>query len=81
MFLQVSRSKSHRANKVLYVNNFKMILSTGSSPWNHRQIVLWDPVWTFNLMSLYQNLLFPNGPTLFLCVCRRTYRNRCMRKI
>lgn len=44
--LQVSRSKSHRANKVLYVNNFQMLLSTGSSPWNHRQIVLWDPVWT-----------------------------------
>ncbi|XP_056883055.1 coronin-2B-like [Takifugu flavidus] len=41
--LQVSRSKSHRANKVLYVNNFQMLLSTGSSPWNHRQIVLWDP--------------------------------------
>lgn len=44
---QVSRSQSHRANKVLYVNDFKMLLSTGSSPWNHREIVLWDPVWTF----------------------------------
>ncbi|XP_047453976.1 coronin-2B-like [Mugil cephalus] len=41
--LQVSSSKSHRANKVLYLAGFKMLLSTGSSPWNHRQIVLWDP--------------------------------------
>ncbi|XP_029310455.1 coronin-2B-like isoform X2 [Cottoperca gobio] len=41
--LQVSRSKSHRASKVLYIGGLKMLLSTGSSPWNHRQIVLWDP--------------------------------------
>ncbi|XP_036969203.1 coronin-2B-like isoform X2 [Acanthopagrus latus] len=41
--LQVSSSKSHRANKVLYIGGLKMLLSTGSSPWNHRQIVLWDP--------------------------------------
>lgn len=44
MFLQVSSSKSHRASKVLYIGGLKMLLSTGSSPWNHRQIVLWDPV-------------------------------------
>uniref|UniRef100_A0A3B4WI79 Coronin 2A n=1 Tax=Seriola lalandi dorsalis TaxID=1841481 RepID=A0A3B4WI79_SERLL len=36
-------SKSHRASKVLYIGGLKMLLSTGSSPWNHRQIVLWDP--------------------------------------
>uniref|UniRef100_A0A8C6K6U5 Coronin n=1 Tax=Nothobranchius furzeri TaxID=105023 RepID=A0A8C6K6U5_NOTFU len=41
--LQVSSSKTHRANKVLYIGGLKMLLSTGSSPWNHRQIVLWDP--------------------------------------
>ncbi|XP_053272607.1 coronin-2B [Pleuronectes platessa] len=41
--LQVSRNKSHRASKVLYLRGLKMLLSTGSSPWNHRQIVLWDP--------------------------------------
>uniref|UniRef100_A0A8D0DB39 Coronin n=1 Tax=Sander lucioperca TaxID=283035 RepID=A0A8D0DB39_SANLU len=41
--LQVSSSKSHRANKVLYIGGLKMLVSTGSSPWNHRQIVLWDP--------------------------------------
>ncbi|XP_063757140.1 coronin-2B-like [Eleginops maclovinus] len=41
--LQVSRSNSHRASKVLYIGGLKMLLSTGSSIWNHRQIVLWDP--------------------------------------
>ncbi|KAL6118238.1 coro2a [Pungitius sinensis] len=41
--LQVSSNKSHRASKVLYIGGLKMLLSTGSSPWNHRQIVLWDP--------------------------------------
>lgn len=44
MFLQVSSSESHRASKVLYTGGLNMLLSTGSSPWNHRQIVLWDPV-------------------------------------
>ncbi|XP_027893406.1 coronin-2B-like [Xiphophorus couchianus] len=41
--LQVSSNKTHRANKVLYIRGLKMLLSTGSSPWNHRQILLWDP--------------------------------------
>ncbi|KAF3698087.1 Coronin-2A IR10 WD repeat-containing protein 2 [Channa argus] len=41
--LQVSSIKSHRASKVLYIGGMKMLLSTGSSPWNHRQIILWDP--------------------------------------
>uniref|UniRef100_A0A3P9LHY7 Coronin n=1 Tax=Oryzias latipes TaxID=8090 RepID=A0A3P9LHY7_ORYLA len=40
--LQVSSWKSHRANKVLYINGLKMLLSTGSSSWRHRQMVLWD---------------------------------------
>ncbi|XP_034756981.1 coronin-2B [Etheostoma cragini] len=40
--LQVSSCKSHRASKVLYVGGLKMLVSTGSSPWNQRQIVLWD---------------------------------------
>lgn len=48
---QVSGSKSHRANKVLYLGGFKMLLSTGSSPWNHRQIVLWDPVRHLHIKS------------------------------
>ncbi|XP_061524912.1 coronin-2B-like isoform X12 [Phycodurus eques] len=41
--LQVSCNKYHRANKVVYIRGLKMLLSTGCSPWNHRQIVLWDP--------------------------------------
>uniref|UniRef100_A0A667Y7T3 Coronin n=1 Tax=Myripristis murdjan TaxID=586833 RepID=A0A667Y7T3_9TELE len=41
--LQASSSKTHRASKVLYIGGLKMLLSTGSSPWNHRQIALWDP--------------------------------------
>uniref|UniRef100_A0A3Q3IPR0 Coronin n=1 Tax=Monopterus albus TaxID=43700 RepID=A0A3Q3IPR0_MONAL len=42
--LQVSSPKSHRASKVLYLGGMKLLLSTGSSPWHHRHIVLWDPV-------------------------------------
>uniref|UniRef100_A0A3B3DG67 Coronin n=1 Tax=Oryzias melastigma TaxID=30732 RepID=A0A3B3DG67_ORYME len=34
--------KFHRANKVLYIDGLKMLLSTGSSSWKHRQMVLWD---------------------------------------
>ncbi|XP_041841215.1 coronin-2B-like [Melanotaenia boesemani] len=41
--LQVSSNKSHRASKVLYIGGLKMLLSTGSSRWNQRQIILWDP--------------------------------------
>ncbi|XP_055012108.1 coronin-2B-like isoform X1 [Boleophthalmus pectinirostris] len=40
--LQVSSRGPHRASKVLFIND-KMLLSTGCSPWNQRQIVLWDP--------------------------------------
>lgn len=46
VMIQVSRSKTHRANRVLYVSDLKMLLSTGSSRWNQRQVVLWDPVGT-----------------------------------
>lgn len=42
--LQASRSRSHQANKVLYLTHLKMLLSTGRSPWDQRQVVLWDPV-------------------------------------
>ncbi|KAM9425677.1 coronin-2B-like [Pholidichthys leucotaenia] len=41
--LRVSGSKSHKASKVLYIGGLKMLLSSGYSPWNHRQIALWDP--------------------------------------
>ncbi|XP_069778885.1 coronin-2A isoform X1 [Narcine bancroftii] len=40
--LQESSCISHRAIKVLYLSNLKMILSAGYSKWNNRQIVLWD---------------------------------------
>ncbi|XP_033839667.1 coronin-2B-like isoform X1 [Periophthalmus magnuspinnatus] len=40
--LQVSSRGPHRASKVLFISD-KMLLSTGYSPWNQRQIVLWDP--------------------------------------
>ncbi|NXT06659.1 COR2A protein, partial [Prunella fulvescens] len=40
--LQEGSYKSHRANKVLFLGNIKMLLSTGTSRWNNRQIALWD---------------------------------------
>uniref|UniRef100_A0AAY4AQ67 Coronin n=1 Tax=Denticeps clupeoides TaxID=299321 RepID=A0AAY4AQ67_9TELE len=40
--LQEANCKSHKASKVLYLGNLKMLLSTGNSRWNHRQIALWD---------------------------------------
>ncbi|GCC29594.1 coronin-2B-like [Chiloscyllium punctatum] len=40
--LQESNSKSHKTNKVLYLGNLKMVMSTGYSKWNNRQITLWD---------------------------------------
>uniref|UniRef100_A0A8C1BK28 Coronin n=2 Tax=Cyprinus carpio TaxID=7962 RepID=A0A8C1BK28_CYPCA len=40
--LQETNCKSHKANKVLFLGNLKMLLSTGNSRWNHRQIALWD---------------------------------------
>ncbi|XP_026878558.2 coronin-2A isoform X2 [Electrophorus electricus] len=40
--LQETSCKSHRASKVLFLGNLKMLLSTGSSCWNHRQVALWD---------------------------------------
>ncbi|KAL0970615.1 hypothetical protein UPYG_G00244460 [Umbra pygmaea] len=39
--LQVSSGKLHKANKVVFLDH-NMLLSTGCSPWNQRQIVLWD---------------------------------------
>ncbi|XP_006629904.2 coronin-2A isoform X1 [Lepisosteus oculatus] len=40
--LQEANCKSHKASKVLFLGNLKMLLSTGTSRWNHRQIALWD---------------------------------------
>lgn len=67
---------------MLYIEELKMLLSTGSSAWNHRQIVLWDPVsehfascwandwnvsWHFNWYSQF--------------LCRMTCQSLCMKKI
>ncbi|KAM8880945.1 coronin-2A-like [Synchiropus picturatus] len=41
--LQVSSNRTHRALKVVYIGGLKMLLSTGRSSWNQRQIILWDP--------------------------------------
>ncbi|KAG5844917.1 hypothetical protein ANANG_G00133240 [Anguilla anguilla] len=40
--LQEANCKSHKASKVFFLGNLKMLLSTGNSRWNHRQIALWD---------------------------------------
>ncbi|XP_053088847.1 coronin-2A [Pangasianodon hypophthalmus] len=40
--LQETNTKTHRASKVMFLGNLKMLLSTGSSRWNNRQIALWD---------------------------------------
>ncbi|XP_058239278.1 coronin-2A isoform X3 [Hemibagrus wyckioides] len=40
--LQETNTKTHRASKVMFLGNLKMLLSTGNSRWNHRQIALWD---------------------------------------
>lgn len=67
--IQVSRSKTHRANKVLYVSGLKMLLSTGSSRWNQRQVVLWDPVGTGPRNPHPPQLLpSPTGPAAPVCV-------------
>ncbi|KAL6486820.1 hypothetical protein MHYP_G00034460 [Metynnis hypsauchen] len=40
--LRETNCKTHKASKVLFLGNLKMLLSTGTSRWNHRQIALWD---------------------------------------
>ncbi|XP_042080991.1 coronin-2A isoform X1 [Haplochromis burtoni] len=40
--LRESNCKTHRANKVLILGNTKMLLTSGTSRYNDRQIALWD---------------------------------------
>ncbi|KAJ8388250.1 hypothetical protein AAFF_G00135110 [Aldrovandia affinis] len=40
---QETNYKSHKVNKVLFLGNLKMIVSTGTSQWNNKQFALWDP--------------------------------------
>lgn len=42
--LQEANCKTHKASKVLILGNLKMLLTTGTSRWNDRQIALWDQV-------------------------------------
>ncbi|XP_078800657.1 coronin-2A-like isoform X3 [Oryzias latipes] len=39
---QEGNSKTHKASKVLVLGNMKMLVTTGTSRWNERQIALWD---------------------------------------
>lgn len=71
--VQEANSKAHKASKVLILGNMKMLLSTGTSRWNERQIILWDQVrpvarvrGTFVKQMDPLSLLFP-----FLFVCFR----------
>nr|XP_019956886.1 PREDICTED: coronin-2A isoform X1 [Paralichthys olivaceus] len=40
--LREANCKTHRASKVLILGNLKMLLTSGVSRWNERQIALWD---------------------------------------
>ncbi|XP_075067036.1 coronin-2A [Mixophyes fleayi] len=40
--IQESDGKSHKASKVLFLGNMKKLVSTGTSRWNNRQVVLLD---------------------------------------
>ncbi|KAG8595154.1 hypothetical protein GDO81_001436 [Engystomops pustulosus] len=40
--IQESDGKTHKASKVLFLGNMKKLVSTGTSRWNNRQVVLWD---------------------------------------
>ncbi|XP_045902738.1 coronin-2A isoform X2 [Micropterus dolomieu] len=40
--LQEANCKTHKASKVLILGNMKMLLTTGTSRWNDRQMALWD---------------------------------------
>ncbi|XP_041435931.1 coronin-2A-like isoform X2 [Xenopus laevis] len=40
--IQESNCKIHKASKVLFLGNMKMLLSSGTSRWNNRQVALWD---------------------------------------
>ncbi|OCU00724.1 coronin 2A L homeolog isoform X1 [Xenopus laevis] len=40
--IQESNCKTHKASKVLFLGNMKMLLSSGTSRWNNRQAALWD---------------------------------------
>ena len=55
--LQEANCKAHRASKVIILGNLKMLLTSGVSRWNERQIALWDQVRATQEVSLKVNLL------------------------
>ncbi|XP_028661704.1 coronin-2A isoform X2 [Erpetoichthys calabaricus] len=40
--LQETYCKTHKATKVLFLGNMKMLITTGTSRYNNRQVTLWD---------------------------------------
>lgn len=40
--LQEANCKTHKASKVMFLGNMKMLFTSGTSRWNHRQMALWD---------------------------------------
>ncbi|XP_010773792.1 coronin-2A [Notothenia coriiceps] len=40
--LQEANCKTHKASKVLFLGNLKMLFTSGTSRWNDRQFALWD---------------------------------------
>ncbi|XP_032400043.1 coronin-2A isoform X1 [Etheostoma spectabile] len=40
--LQEANCKKHKASKVLFLGNMKMLFTSGTSRWNDRQFALWD---------------------------------------
>lgn len=60
--LQEASFKTHKASKVLILGNLKMLLSTGTSRWNDRQIALWDQVRaTAEQLTARADLCHPNS--------------------
>lgn len=41
---QESNCKTHKASKVLFLGNLKMLFTSGNSRYNDRQFALWDQV-------------------------------------
>ncbi|KAM6949245.1 coronin-2A-like [Aplochiton taeniatus] len=41
--LQASHAELHRVSKVVYAGDLNLLVSTGTSCWNQRQVLIWDP--------------------------------------
>ncbi|XP_072319363.1 coronin-2A isoform X2 [Eucyclogobius newberryi] len=58
--LQEGSGKVHKAHKALILGNMKMLVTTGTSRWNDRQIALWD-VDDLSVPLLQENLDSSSG--------------------